>query len=167
MTTTDDKPKRERRAGNPDGPLAFARRLRRDMTMPERLLWQALRSRRCAGLKFRRQVPMSGFVLDFFDPEHKLVVEVDGLSHDGRGEPDRARQRELERRGLTVIRVSNDEVLRDVAEVVEGIASCASRLRAAAAGSPPLFPSPLVGEGGRRPDEGGASNDRRLLADPP
>ncbi|WP_390625362.1 endonuclease domain-containing protein [Paludisphaera soli] len=105
-----------------------ARRLRREMTKPELKLWLALRGRRCAGLKFRRQVPMGPFFLDFFEAAHKLAVEVDGRSHDDRGAYDRARQLELERRGLTVLRISNDEVLEDVERVVDGIVALTHRL---------------------------------------
>ncbi len=91
------------------------------MTPAERLLWAALRSRRCDGLKFRRQVPMGPFVLDFFDASHKLVLEIDGDYHEHVAESDMARQRELERRGLTVLRYTNEDVMIDVDAVTRGI----------------------------------------------
>jgi very-short-patch-repair endonuclease len=80
MTTTADDTARQERTIETIAPLAFARRLRRDMTIPERKLWQALRTRRAPGLHFRRQVPMGSFILDFFDAAHKLAVEVDGAA---------------------------------------------------------------------------------------
>ncbi|WP_165068532.1 endonuclease domain-containing protein [Paludisphaera rhizosphaerae] len=112
------------------GPLDRARRLRRDMTPAERLLWAALRDRRNIGLKFRRQVPMGPFILDFFDAEHKLALEVDGPVHEDRVEYDFARDSELRRRGLTILRFSNEEVLGDVDAVARGVAAYVQRLEA-------------------------------------
>ena len=112
------------------GRLDRARRLRRDMTPAERLLWGALRDRRNVGLKFRRQVPMSRFILDFFDAAHKLVLEVDGPVHEDRVGYDLARDWELRRRGLTVLRFSNEEVLDDVEAVARGVAEFVRRLEA-------------------------------------
>ena len=60
--------------------------------MPERRLWALLRDRRLKGLKFRRQRPIGPFFADFCCLDPKLVVEVDGVSHDGRGDRDRARE---------------------------------------------------------------------------
>jgi len=97
-----------------------ARRLRRDATVPERLLWARLR-RRALGVRFLRQRPVGPYVVDFLAPEARLVVEVDGRSHDGRAVADAARQRALEALGLTVLRVSNDAVLRDPAAVADQI----------------------------------------------
>ena len=104
-----------------------ARALRERSTFPERLLWSRLRHGGCAGLKFRRQQPIGGYVVDFFCPEAALIVELDGRSHEGRGHEDDRRQDDLLRQGYRVIRFTNDEVLRDLQAVVESIfASCAS-----------------------------------------
>src|SRR4051812_33057606 len=92
-------------------PIDFARRLRREMTVPERRLWYALRGRRLQGWKFRRQVPIGPFVVDFYCDSAQLVIEVDGRSHDDRGEADRTRERGLSEHGYRVLRVSNDFVL--------------------------------------------------------
>ena len=100
--------------------IQVARRLRRDATVPERILWSRLR-RRALGVRFLRQRPISDYVVDFFAPEARLVLEVDGRSHDGQAEADFARQRVLESRGLTVFRVTNDEVLRDPDAVIARI----------------------------------------------
>jgi very-short-patch-repair endonuclease len=62
-------------------PRRFARHLRRHATAAEDKLWQALRSRRLAGLKWRRQVPLLAYTVDFLCVSAKLVVEVDGASH--------------------------------------------------------------------------------------
>jgi adenine-specific DNA-methyltransferase len=93
------------------------------MTGPERRLWLALRDRRLAGWKFRRQAVIGPFIVDFYSHAARLVVEIDGASHHDRADADRARQAWIEAQGLNVIRISNDDVLRDLDSVVEGIAT--------------------------------------------
>jgi very-short-patch-repair endonuclease len=97
------------------------RRLRRDLTGPERRLWSALRSRRAAKLKVRRQYPVGPYVVDFVCPEHRVVVELDGDSHIGRAGRDRQRQSYLESEGYRVLRVGNDDVLNDLDAVVAAV----------------------------------------------
>lgn len=97
-----------------------ARRLRRDATFPERLLWSRLR-RQALGIPVRRQTPIGPFVVDFFLPAARLVVEVDGRSHDGRLGGDARRDAVLRSMGIRVLRVTNDDVLGDVEAVVEQI----------------------------------------------
>jgi very-short-patch-repair endonuclease len=99
-----------------------ARQLRRDATFPERVLWGLHRDRRLSGVKFRRQYPVGPYVVDFYCSSHRLVVELDGRSHDDRGLRDRHRQDYLESvAGLKVFRVSNDDVLRERESVVLGV----------------------------------------------
>ena len=86
--------------------------LRRLETDAEERAWRLLRGRRIAGFKFRRQHPISGFIVDFYCFELHLVVEIDGPIHD---EPDqrgsdRERDAILKGLGLQVVRVRNDEV---------------------------------------------------------
>ena len=100
----------------------IARRLRRDATVPERLLWSRLR-RKQLGVRFLRQRPIGEYVADFYCPERGPVVEVDGRSHEGRGHEDAVRQSGLERQGLTVLRFTNDEVLRDLDETVRALSN--------------------------------------------
>ena len=90
-----------------------ARRLRRDMTLPEVVLWQELR-RRQWGMRFRRQHPLGPDVLDFYCPEQKLCVEVDGYVHDLPGQA-RHEQRDtwLKEQGTRVLRFPAQEVLSD------------------------------------------------------
>ena len=99
-----------------------ARQLRRAMSFPERLLWSRPRQGRCCGLHFRRQEPIGGYVADFFCSEAAVVVELDGRSHDQTPTEDMQRQAHLESMGLTVVRFTNDRVLRDLDGVVEAIA---------------------------------------------
>ena len=98
-----------------------ARRLRRDATVPERMLWGLLRNRRLLGLKFRRQVPIGPYVVDYLCEQEKLVVELDGMSHMGRQAEDDRRSAYLSDQGLRVARVTNDQVLADLEAVAVDI----------------------------------------------
>ena len=98
-----------------------ARELRRDAPIPERILWGIIRSGRLGGFKFRRQHVVGPFVVDFYCPQAKLVVELDGLSHVGRGNADDKRTIFLEQRGLKVIRVTNDDALHHLDAVADYI----------------------------------------------
>ena len=83
-----------------------------------------LRDRRLAGWKFRRQVMIGSYIVDFYNHRARLVLELDGESHIDRATTDRHRQSWLEAQGLQVIRIANDEVLDDIDSVLEGILSC-------------------------------------------
>src|SRR5215472_11654038 len=88
-----------------------ARTLRRAMTEAERRLWQMLRSRQTQGYRFRRQVPIGGFIADFACHEARLIVEIDGGQHDSSAEEEASRTRFLEGEGYRVLRFWNNEVL--------------------------------------------------------
>ncbi|QDT63703.1 endonuclease domain-containing protein [Calycomorphotria hydatis] len=90
-----------------------ARKLRKDSTGPERVLWQLLRDRRLEKLKFRRQVPFGPYIVDFICHGSLLIIELDGESHNDRGEDDKARQKWIEEQGYQVLRFSNDDILLD------------------------------------------------------
>ncbi|MGC1676361.1 MAG: DUF559 domain-containing protein [Candidatus Binataceae bacterium] len=98
-----------------------ARTLRRTQTDAEQALWNKLRGRRCAGLKFRRQVPIGPYIADFCCRERRLIVELDGGQHLERIEQDSARTRYLEAQGFRVIRFWNPDLLRDMAAALETI----------------------------------------------
>ena len=70
-----------------------ARVLRRHETAAEALLWQAIRNRKLNGRKFRRQVPIGAFVVDFYCASERLVIELDGPIHEDQQEADQLRQR--------------------------------------------------------------------------
>ena len=95
--------------------------LRRDMTFPERLLWNHLKGSQLAGWKFRRQHPMGPFVADYYCHAAKLVVELDGMSHVGQASVDAERSNYLESQNLRVIRFTNDDVLQHLDAVLEAI----------------------------------------------
>jgi very-short-patch-repair endonuclease len=96
-----------------------ARKLRASSTTAELRLWQALRNRKLARWKFRRQHPIDRYVVDFVSLDGKLVVEVDGVTHSSAAalKRDEERTRVLEALGFLVLRVSNI----DVYENTEGV----------------------------------------------
>lgn len=100
---------------------AAAKRLRKSMTPAEQKLWQALRASRFSGLKFRRQHPVGNFIVDFFCPKHKLVIELDGCVYDQQQNYDIARTEKFHSYGYRVIRFHNEEVLANLEAVLEQI----------------------------------------------
>jgi very-short-patch-repair endonuclease len=105
----------------------LARKLRRDQTDAETLLWSKLRNRQLEGRKFRRQVSIEGFIVDFMCPDGKLIVELDGGHHANQALADARRTRELELCGYHVIRFWNIDVLTNIDGVLENIRSELSR----------------------------------------
>lgn len=118
----------------PEGTFRHARRLRREMTLPEVILWQALRKGWLAGLRFRRQYPIGPNILDFYCAPARLAIEVDGLVHDAAAQVrhDERRDGWLAHRGVTVLRVRANDVLRD--EYLEAVLLAIEQ----AAGAAPL-----------------------------
>jgi very-short-patch-repair endonuclease len=98
-----------------------ARELRIRQTPAEVMLWDALRDRRLAGLKFRRQHPVGPFIIDFCCPEQRLAIELDGAVHAGQQEQDAARQALLEAAGYRLLRFPNEAVQDDLPTVLETI----------------------------------------------
>jgi very-short-patch-repair endonuclease len=100
-----------------------ARKLRAAQTNAEGRLWQALRRRRLAQWKFRRQHPIDRYVVDFVTIEGKLVVEVDGATHATEVEMarDKARTQLLEAYGFHVVRVTNVDVYENLGGVLDMI----------------------------------------------
>src|SRR5215204_2285908 len=95
-----------------------SQQLRREMTDPERLLWNRLRYRQL-GVKFRRQAPRSPFIADFACLNPKLIVELDGSQHLERQTEDRSRTDMLESKGFCVMRFWNHQVTTELDAVVE------------------------------------------------
>ncbi len=99
-----------------------ARALRKRSTDAERLLWQRLRHRQL-GVRFRRQHPVAGFILDFYCAEAQLGIELDGGEHarEGTRDYDEHRERILAGRGIRLLRFWNPEVLLQLDAVMETI----------------------------------------------
>ncbi|MEJ2374812.1 MAG: endonuclease domain-containing protein [Pseudolabrys sp.] len=111
-----------------------ARNLRRASTEVEMRLWQKLRNRQL-GVDFRRQHPAGNFVLDYYAPALRLVIELDGGQHAQHTMRDTERTRWLASRGSTVLRFWNSDVTQDLPGVLEVIAAKIAELRAS--GLPP------------------------------
>jgi uncharacterized protein len=136
--------------------LEFTRRLRKEQTDAEKLLWSVLRGRRMGGWKFRRQFPLGPYVLDFFCFEKKLAVELDGGQHN---EPSKKRSDEIRTqfvssKGIRVIRFWNHEMLEDTEVVLQVIWDAlhieAPQKYLEASCPTPSPPAPLPGgEGGK------------------
>ena len=102
---------------------AAARKLRANATPHERILWRALKELPVEGTHFRRQAPIGPYVVDFFCPAKRLVVELDGGHHndDETAKHDRERQLWLERQGYRVVRFWNSEIRGNLTAVLERI----------------------------------------------
>jgi very-short-patch-repair endonuclease len=104
---------------------ARARALRASQTSAEAKLWQALRNRKLARWKFRRQHPIDRYIVDFVTLDGKLIIEVDGVTHSKPSEAryDKTRTEILETSGFLVLRVSNTDVYENLEGVLEMIES--------------------------------------------
>ena len=98
-------------------------RLRHEMTEAEKRLWGKIRVRQIGGYWFYRQKPIGDYIVDFYCPKAKLVIEVDGSQHFSNGmiENDRVRDEYLSNLGLRVLRFTNTDVLTNIGGVVETI----------------------------------------------
>jgi very-short-patch-repair endonuclease len=100
-----------------------ARTLRKDMTESERVLWARLRGKQILRVQFYRQKPIGNYIVDFFAPKTKLVIEVDGSQHMEKSNSKRDKDRDtyLAGLGIKVLRFNSREVLKYTDEVVEVI----------------------------------------------
>lgn len=103
--------------------IAIRRRLRRDSTYTEKLIWQRVRNSQIAGVRFKRQYGIDNFVLDFYAPEVRLAIELDGASHDEEGASarDAFRQRIIEGYNITFLRFTDTQVTTNIDKVLEEI----------------------------------------------
>ncbi|SFV16964.1 Very-short-patch-repair endonuclease [Methylobacterium sp. 174MFSha1.1] len=106
-------------------PRQFARVLRQQATSAEDRLWTMLRGRRFHGLKFKRQVPLLLYTVDFLALERRLIVELDGRQHEWHRDYDAKRTEEIERLGFYLLRFTNEDVLSDLDTVLHRIADAA------------------------------------------
>jgi very-short-patch-repair endonuclease len=118
-----DKPKKPKRASVSlwRKMMPIAREKRTEQTAAEEFLWQHIRNRQLAGIKFRRQHVIDHYIVDFYCHEAALVIEVDGSIHEQQKEEDALRQAEIEAVGAVFIRFSNEEVMGNIADVLEKI----------------------------------------------
>ena len=121
---------------------SYAKSLRQNATQAEKALWHRLRNRQMEGIKFRRQQPIEGYIVDFVSFETRLVVELDGGQHAVERQKDIKRDRCLHDKGFTVLRFWNHEVLGNLDGVLAVIRrACLSFI------SPSPQPPPVKGGG--------------------
>jgi len=120
-----------------------ARELRSNMPPAELKLWAELRSKQLDGLRFRRQHTIPPFIVDFYLPSHRLVIEVDGDSHDDNTAYEIRRTYYLEQREYKILRFRNEEVYEDLAGVIERIREYCGNHK-----ETPTLPPPEKSQGG-------------------
>lgn len=101
-------------------PLIFswAKLLRDNMTKAEALLWERLKKKQIAGIRFRRQHPIDIFIVDFYCHDARLVIELDGEIHNFQSDYDNGRTSDLSQYGIKVIRFDNSEVENNIDKVL-------------------------------------------------
>jgi len=109
---------------------ARAKELRHPLTPEEQILWNRVRNRLLGGYKFRRQVPLGSFIVDFYCPETHLIIEIDGEIHRFQQDYDKDRTAWLVDEGLRVIRFTNDEIRTKLDEVLDEILDNCQNYRA-------------------------------------
>lgn len=102
---------------------ALARQLRKNMTLAEIRLWNALKHRQMLGYDFDRQRPIDAYIVDFYCKDLRLAIEIDGGSHDvpEANTRDKRRQQRLERLGVRFLRFTNEQVQQDLEAVQQAI----------------------------------------------
>ena len=105
-----------------------ARQSRQTMTPDERTLWQAIRNNALAGLHFRRQQVIAGYIVDFYCASVRLAIELDGPIHAGQHWYDSARDRALSELGIQVLRLHNSLITHNLNEALERIKEYANRI---------------------------------------
>jgi very-short-patch-repair endonuclease len=100
-----------------------SRHLRQNLTDSERALWQRLRGKQLKGIQFYRQKPIGEYIVDFYAPKAKLVIELDGSQHfeAHHVEKDREREKYLGQLGLMVLRFNSRQVLKETDAIMEFI----------------------------------------------
>ncbi|MEY2943405.1 MAG: hypothetical protein RLY97_1419 [Pseudomonadota bacterium] len=121
---------------------SFAKSMRHEMTEPETLLWLELRAERFMGIKFRRQKVIGNYIADFAANDPKLIVELDGNTHDVDDKRDQVRTNYLESQGYQVVRFTNTDVITNMDGVLTVLQNTIQELQ-----TPPLPTlSPLGGD---------------------
>jgi len=98
-----------------------AKQLRKNQTEAERILWNRLRLRQIAGIKFRRQQPIESYIVDFMSFEKRLIIEMDGGQHREEQKRDHERDRILKENGFRIVRFWNNEIFENLEGVLEVI----------------------------------------------
>lgn len=99
--------------------------LRKNMTKAEIFLWSRIKMKQLNGFKFRRQFGINNYIVDFYCPELKLAIEIDGDVHgyDSQIVSDKQRQRDIEALGIKVLRYTNNDIIQNIHSVLQDILS--------------------------------------------
>jgi very-short-patch-repair endonuclease len=118
-----------KRLHNPKFLEAYRRELRRNLTPAEASLWSHLKNSKLDGKKFRRQHGIGAYIADFYCPECRVIVELDGAVHNDvlRVDFDAKRSRFLMNKGIKIVRFENKEVFEDIESVLERIRAALAR----------------------------------------
>ena len=137
-----------------------AKQLRRAMTRAETLLWRYLKANRMDGVGIRRQTPIGNFIADFVCFSSKIIIEVDGESHDfeERQKADQRRDAFFAAEGFQVLRFTNEQVMTSLEGVVEVIRQATS---GGARGLPPSLTLPHKGGGNTNTDQSNSTDKSR------
>ena len=100
-----------------------ARELRNNSTLGEILLWKKLKGKQCYGFDFHRQKPILNYIVDFYCYKLKLIIEIDGYSHNFKADEDKKRDFELTELGFTVLRFSEGEVRNNLDLVLNSLST--------------------------------------------
>lgn len=99
---------------------SFARKLRKNSTLSEILLWKNIKGK-ALDYEFHRQVPLDDYIVDFYCHELRLAIEVDGNTHDYNYEKDLVRQRRIESLGITILRFSDMDIKKFMNDVIRSL----------------------------------------------
>ncbi len=99
----------------------LARNLRKNSTLGEVLLWNKLKGRQLLGYKFIRQTPINKYIADLYCRELKLIIEIDGFTHNYKLDSDAERQKVLEKEGYSIIRFQEHEIREDISNTIQRI----------------------------------------------
>jgi very-short-patch-repair endonuclease len=137
-----------------------AKQLRRAMTRAETLLWRYLKANRMDGVGIRRQTPIGNYIADFVCFSSKIIIEVDGESHDfeERQKADQRRDAFFAAEGFQILRFTNEQVMTSLEGVVEVIRQAAS---GGARGLPPSLTLPHKGGGNTNTDQSNSTDKSR------
>lgn len=140
----DSEAKLSRERGGKEVLRGRAKAMRSEPTPAEHRLWQILRAKRLAGFKFKRQLPVDRYIVDFACPARRLIIEADGGQH-SESERDTQRDAYLRSQGFRILRFWNNDILNNLEGVAQLIAAALSTPHPAQAS--PESPSPSRGEG--------------------
>lgn len=98
--------------------VPLARKMRKNPTDTERMLWEALRKVNFYGFHLRRQAPVGRYVFDFYCAKMKIAFEIDGASHGDKQEYDKHRDNDVEGASITTIRFTDDSVRNNINDVL-------------------------------------------------